>query len=323
MVIFFQKAIKFVVLPLFLAFVAFLGEVRAKPPDVVVVDKDTDKPYPFDILKANTWQPVEKGLQFLRMSETVMRDRGEGENQKLPVTVDFDILKFDPAYFDFSVYGAVTDKTESKALLAWLQQYDLTAVINSSMYLTDGKTSIGYLRKNDVYNNNHIGKSLGAFFVSCPYEKYQGKIPSCSIIYDNDPDLDTYFSQTEKERTLENALKKYSVVVQNFKLVDLPDNQSEWKAQRRHYIAAVAQDEDNEILLMYASKPLTVQEFRTVLHKNGPLRIKRAMYAEGGAEASMAYRKKTVFLWQHEENIMLFLKGTVKLPNIIGIKRKQ
>lgn len=147
MVIFFQKAIKFVVLPLFLAFVAFLGEVRAKPPDVVVVDKDTDKPYPFDILKANTWQPVEKGLQFLRMSETVMRDRGEGENQKLPVTVDFDILKFDPAYFDFSVYGAVTDKTESKALLVWLQQYDLTAVINSSMYLTDGKTSIGYLRK--------------------------------------------------------------------------------------------------------------------------------------------------------------------------------
>ena len=139
MVLFFQKAIKFVVLPLFLAFVAFLGEVRAKPPDVVVVDKDTDKPYPFDILKANTWQPVEKGLQFLRMSETVMRDRGEGENQKLPVTVDFDILKFDPAYFDFSVYGAVTDKTESKALLAWLQQYDLTAVINSSMYLTDGK----------------------------------------------------------------------------------------------------------------------------------------------------------------------------------------
>ncbi len=135
--------------------------------------------------------------------------------------------------------------------------------------------------------------------------------------------MDVYFSQTEKERTLENALKKYSVVVQNFKLVDLPDNQSEWKAQRRHSIAAVAQDEDNEILLMYASKPLTVQEFRTVLHKNGPLRIKRAMYAEGGAEASMAYRKKTVFLWQHEENIMLFLKGTVKLPNIIGIKRKQ
>ena len=73
---------------------------------------------------------------------------------------------------------------------------------------------------------------------------------------------------------------------------------------------------------MYASKPHTIQEFRIVLQNNPLLKIKRAMYTEGGVEASMAYKKEHIFLWQHEENIILFLKGNVKLPNVIGVKRK-
>lgn len=303
-------------------FIFFPCFIYAQTLDVVIVNTNVDKSYPFDISKTNTWQNVEKGVQFIRITETIMTDRGEEGNQKMPLAINFDVLKFDPAFFDFSVYGAITDTTESKALLAWLQEYKLQAIINASMYLKDSKTSTGYLRKGDIHNNKHVGKSLGAFFVAKPYKNYQGKIPVCAIVYDDEPDLGQFFVKNEEAQTVENVLKKYQVVVQNFKLVDLPENQSVWKGQRRHAIAAIAQDTENKILLMYASKPHTIQEFRIVLQNNPLLKIKRAMYTEGGVEASMAYKKEHIFLWQHEENIILFLKGNVKLPNVIGVKRK-
>lgn len=323
MLYFLQNKKKNVIFALFfIFFILFPFSASAKSPEIVVVDTKADKSYPFDILEINKWQKLEKGVQFIRIAETIMEESEEENSRKVPFDLNFDVLKFDPAFFDFSVYGAMTDNTESKILLDWLGEYDLQAVINASMYLTDNKTSTGYLRKGKVYSNKHKGKSLGAFFVSHPYARYQGQIPSCAIIYENDPELDVFFLTSEKERTVENALKKYSVVIQNFKLVDLPASKSVWKGQRRHAIAAVAQDTENKILLMYASKPLTIQEFRTVLQNNPLLKIKRAMYTEGGVEAGMAYRGKRIFLWQHEENIMLFLKGNINIPNVIGVKRK-
>lgn len=315
-----KKTAAFVIFFVFFIFSFF--PVRAQGSDIVVVDTNAKKAYPFDILKINKWQKVEKGVQFIRIAETIMEENDDENTPAEPFSLNFDVLKFNPAFFDFSVYGAVTDQTESKVLQDWLREYNLQAIINASMFLTDKTTSIGYLRKGVQYNNKHKGKSLGAFFVSHPYARYEGQIPPCAIIYDNDPDLDVFFLPNERERTVDNALKKYSVVVQNFKLVDLPASKSVWKGQRRHAIAAVAQDTDNQILLMYASKPLTIQEFRTVLQNNPLLKIKRAMYTEGGVEAGMAYGGKQLFLWQHEENIMLFLKGAVKIPNVIGVKRK-
>ena len=260
MLYFLQNKKKNVIFALFfIFFILFPFSASAKSPEIVVVDTKADKSYPFDILEINKWQKLEKGVQFIRIAETIMEESEEENSRKVPFDLNFDVLKFDPAFFDFSVYGAMTDNRQ---------------------------------------------------------------IPSCAIIYENDPELDVFFLTNEKERTVENALKKYSVVIQNFKLVDLPASKSVWKGQRRHAIAAVAQDTENKILLMYASKPLTIQEFRTVLQDNPLLKIKRAMYTEGGVEAGMAYRDKRIFLWQHEENIMLFLKGTINIPNVIGIKRK-
>lgn len=290
--------------------------------EIAVVGNDGGASYPFDLLKVNVWQDVEKGVRFLRLSQTIMVDRGDGANQKLPLSVQFDVLKFDPKFFSFSVYSASIDNTSKKSLEEWIDEYGLAAGINASMYLPDEKTSIGYLRKDTFINNKHKGKKLGAYFVSEPYEQYRGAIPECAILYADDPDLPKYFPKNEPDKTLENALKKYKIVVQNFRIYDLEENQSAWKGQRRHSIAAIAQDSSGQILLMYASNPLTIEEFRTILQNNSLLNIKRAMYVEGGSEASMAFRKQSLFLWQHNDNIMLLLKGTVRLPNIIGIKKR-
>lgn len=290
--------------------------------EIAAVGDENGGSFPFDLLKVNVWQDVEKGVQFLRLSQTIMVDRGDGANQKLPLSVQFDVLKFDPEFFSFSVYSASIDNTEKKSLQEWTGEYGLKAGINASMYLPDEKTSIGYLRKDTRINNRHKGKKLGAYFVSEPYGKYRGTIPECAILYTDDPDLPKFFQKNEPDKTLENALKKYKIVVQNFRIYELEEKQSSWKGQRRHSIAAIAQDRAGRILLMYASNPITVEEFRTILQNNSLLNIKRAMYVEGGSEACMAYRKDTLFLWQHNDNIMFLLKGIIRLPNIIGVKKR-
>lgn len=300
----------------------FSGDIFSVQAKIIAVDGREEKSFPFDTLKSNVWQDLEKGVQFMRVTETVMTDRQDGANQKLPVTVCFDILKFDPEYFAFAVYSASIDNTVSKPLLAWIEEYGLKAAINASMYLPDEKTSIGYLKKGNKFNNKRRGQKLGAYFVSMPLAQYKGKIPEAAIIYADDPDLSRYFLKGEKEHTLAGALKKYNVVVQNFRIFDLEENSSDWKNKRRHAIAAVGEDKDGRILLMYASNPMTIGEFRTILQKNPLLKIKRAMYTEGGSEAGMAYRNTSLFLWQYEDNIIFFLKGIIKLPNVIGVKKR-
>ena len=316
----FQYGIKI----LFLAFFCLICTQTAVSAHsaAVFVGSEPDSSFPFDVLKVNVWQDAEEGVRYLRLEQTLMVDREDGGNQKLPLSIHFDVLKFDPRLFSFTVYSETIDKTPKKSLQSWIGEYGLKAAINASMYLPDEKTSIGYLRKDTLINNKHKGKKLGAYFVSLPYERYAGTIPDCAILYADDPELERFFLRDERERTLENVLRKYKIVVQNFRIFDLGENQSSWKGSRRHSIAAIAQDKDNKILLMYASNPMTIEEFQTILQNNSLLNIKRAMYVEGGSEAGMAYRNENLFLWQHGDSIMLFLRGTIKLPNIIGVKKR-
>lgn len=276
--------------------------------------------FPFDEFLLNSWQEVEKGVSFIRISETIMVER---ENEaKLPITVSFDVLKFDPTYCNFSVYGATIDNTKLRSLVGWLKDYQLLAAINASMYLPDKISSIGYLKKNNKFSNAHIGKKLGAFFVANPYEKYKGKIPEVAILYTNDPQFSKFIAKEEKQ-DLSTILDKYQVVVQNFQLLELTNKDNKlWEGQRRHSIASLGEDSQGKILLMYASIPTTINDFITVLRKNSQLNIKRAMYLEGGTEAAMLYQGKKAFLWQVNDNIKLFLKGVILLPNVIGIKKK-
>lgn len=300
-----------------LSFVFIIFPVKASS----YKDSDTKKiEFPFDELLINTWQEVEKGLSFNRISETIMIEREN--NAKLPVNISFDVLRFDPDFFEFSVYGVTIDKTVKRSLYGWLRDYNLLAVINASMYLPDNISSIGYLKKKNKYSNSHIGKNLGAFFLANPYEKYKGKIPNVAIIYSNEPHFSRFIQSNEKQK-ITTVLDKYQVVVQNFQLLELTNNDNHvWSGQRRHSIASLGEDAQGRILLMYASNPITINEFILALRKSKQLNIKRAMYLEGGTEAAMLYQGQKTFLWQVNDNIKLFLKGIILLPNVIGIKRK-
>ena len=249
----------------FFFFFSFFAEIVAANAKNVLKEEKKDSIFPFDELLLNTWQEVEKGLSFNRISETIIVSRDN--DGKLPVTITFDVLKFDPKYFEFSVYGVAIDNTVKRSIYGWLQDYHLLAVINASMYLPDKISSIGYLKKDKKYSNAHIGKKLGAFFVANPYDKFKGKIPEVAIIYSNDPQFSRFITKNEK-RDIITVLNKYQVVVQNFQLLELTNkNNKLWEGQRRHAIASLGEDSQGKILLMYASIPITINDFVTVLEK--------------------------------------------------------
>ena len=78
------------------------------------------------------WEKLEEGLQLGLFSAQF--DGGD------PFEVVF--LRIDPAYFDFTVETASSEK-QSLPLEAWATRKGLIAAINASMYLPDGVTSTG------------------------------------------------------------------------------------------------------------------------------------------------------------------------------------
>lgn len=103
------------------------------------------------------WEKLEEGLQLGLFSAQF--DGGD------PFEVVF--LRIDPAYFDFTVETASSEK-QSLPLEAWATRKGLIAAINASMYLPDGVTSTGYLRTGETVNNGRVVSKFGAFFVAGP-----------------------------------------------------------------------------------------------------------------------------------------------------------
>jgi len=275
--------------------------------------------------------------------------------------ISIDILKFDPHLFDFSVYSALWNKGNSQTLAEWSASKNLIAAINASMFLPDGITSNGYLRKGVLLNNKRQGTRLGGFFVADP-KKNQAKdaiiLPPVAIIYRDDSDLSRFTS--DKSMSLNAVLDKYNVVVQNFRLLEreegfenikLPvqntnskpqatlnniESQSKnpnqvnnkpqkntWNSSKRHAIAAIAEDANGNILFLHSQSPITIQNFINAIKDDSTLNLRRALYTEGGRQASMSLTMKdTKMYWPSQNSILFMLTGKNKLPNIIGVKRK-
>ncbi len=213
-------------------------------------------------------------------------------------------LRMDPEQTRFSLHLSSESGAQPMALGDCLERFGLSAAINASMYLPDLRTSIGYLRNGAHENNPRIATKLGAFFVAEPLEP---GLPRAALL---DKETDDY----------QTLLPKYSIVIQNFRLFS-PKKTILWPkiGSSSHSIAAVAQDERGFILFLHCSDPLTVYEFTEAL-LNLPLRLKAAMYVEGGSDAQLGLRQGGKLLTWTGRNSMLPSSSAslVMLPNILG-----
>ncbi len=242
------------------------------------------------------WEQLETGLE---LGSFAMQ---EDSNAQLAV------LRFDPKYFEFNVFSISETEGAAKTLMHWAESHDLVAAINASMYLPDGKTSTGYMRKGEHLNNKHIAKNFGAFFISGALE---AGIASARLI-----DRDT--------KDWELLLNKYKVVVQNYRLID-SNRKVLWSAGgQAHSIAAVAQDDAGNILFLHCREPIVAADFANML-LTLPLNVRTVMYVEGGVQAGLVLRgiKEDIF-WGGSHPSDIFMGSvSVALPNIIGVTRKK
>ncbi len=246
---------------------------------------------------------------------------------QLPLTVrngHITVLRFDPKYFAFNVFTLSEHKERAHTLQQWAHKHALVAAINASMYLPDGSTSTGYLRKYEHVNNAHIASRFGAFFLSEPKTTEINATDGASALNEESQKLPTATLVDRDTKNWQQSLEAYEIVVQNYRLISSA-NTILWSAGgQKHSIAAVANDKDGHILFLHCKAPISAHDFARTLVQS-PINIHIVMYVEGGVQAGLVLQHKgaTTF-WGGSHPAELFTGDVgVALPNIIGVVRKK
>ncbi len=252
-------------------------------------------PKALELVPQIAWEEKAKGLCFAELA------LGENSLTKLR------ILRIDPKYYDFSLHSIGEKKEHPKTLSQWAQAEKLISTINASMYLPDGNTSTGYMRNGEYVNNSRRATKFGAYFLAHPKSP---KLVSARIVEKDDPEL-------------EKLLLQYTIVIQNYRLINSKRKILWSKGGQKHSIAAVGQDEGGNILFFHSREPIDAYSFAKIL-LNLPLGIRTVMYVEGGVQAGMVlnHNGAPVF-WGGQHPAEFFLGNVgVALPNVLGVKVK-
>ena len=242
------------------------------------------------------WQQLEPGLEYADF------DR---EDQSRSTVV---VLRFDPAFFVFSLHTISEKGGPPKTLRQWAEAQDLVAAINASMYLPDGSTSTGFMRNGGHINNKRIAGRFGVFFVAEPDD---ASLPSVALM---DKDTEGW----------EQKLNHYKVVVQNYRMINARRNILWSPGGPLYSISAVGQDGSGKILFMHCREPIDAYSFASLL-LHLPLDVRTVMYVEGGAQAGLALRTRGYSLaWggRHPADFLVTGNVNAALPNILGVKRR-
>lgn len=262
------------------------------------VEKTRPAPAATEAGRAVAWARLADGLDLAVLAEP--------EQGQEPIRVT--ALRLDPARYEFSLYSVAWDGPAARNIAEWAETLDLTAAINAGMYLPDGKTSTGYMRRGQALNNSRIAARYGGFFVCGP--RREG-LPQAAVL---DRSVDDW----------EALLPAYEVVVQNFRLFG-PGGAQVWPEDGPvHSVAAVAQDQAGNILFLHCREAVSVHRFVNVLNAHPDLGLRTAIYVEGGSQAAMTLRlPASAATWAGRSAAALLLGGgggRSPLPNIIGAR---
>ncbi len=253
-------------------------------------------------LEPSPWQSLEQGLEYASFALQGNDQTGQTSLGQLQV------LRFSPKYFRFSLHSISEQNSAPQTLQQWAESHNLVAAINASMYLPDGSTSTGYMRKGEHINNKRISKAFGVFFLAEPTEK---GLASATMVEKNTPNLQA-------------TLDKYHTVIQNYRLLSAKGKILWSERGQKHSIAAVGMDKKGNILFLHCRQPIEAHHLAKELLRL-PLQIGPVMYVEGGAQAGMvlAHPSQQSF-WGGRHPADFFMGNVgVALPNILGVERKK
>jgi hypothetical protein len=223
------------------------------------------------------------------------------------------VVRIDPARRPLRLLSAAALGLPSNPTAEqWAERHGLLAVINAGMFEMDHRTPTGYAKVEGRVLNPHWKTKYQALLVADPKDP---SLPQARIL---DPECDGDVRQVAEQ---------YRVALQSIRMIDC-HRQNRWSKQpRRWSIAALASDGQGRILLLHSRSPYPVHDFNAVLLQL-PLDTSRAMYLEGGPEASLhavtaegPVRRMGSFetgFFESDANTRYW-----PLPNVLAVERPQ
>jgi Phosphodiester glycosidase len=171
------------------------------------------------------------------------------------------VVRIDPAHFRFVLASAAATGGAPRTARRWAEERGFSAVINAGMFQPGGMP-VGYAKADGRVIQPRLNGDRSVF----AFDDMHARLLDLSC--------DVFDPASE-----ENA-------VQGIRMVAC-DGRNVWSQQARRWsIAAIAQDQSGRILFLHARSPLPVHDFIDALQAL-PLSVARAMYQEGGPEATL------------------------------------
>jgi len=223
------------------------------------------------------------------------------------------ILKIDPKRYPLRLLSASEHGGKQRTAKHWCKEFGLQAAINASMYQNmDLLKSTGYMRNYDDVNNAYLNRNFGSLLVFNPTHP---SLPQVQMI------------DRRLQRNWKSIMEKYHTVVQNYRMITQGKKRG-WPQRRViHGAAAVGMDMDDNVLFILSRSPYSTHDLIHIL-LSLPIKIRDAMYVEGGPEATLYFQtgvQEESFTGTCEagSNEDGYYKALYKIPNIIGISRRQ
>jgi len=253
------------------------------------------------LIYADAWQKIGEGLEYGKFELAVLSSSGNSS---------VDIVRIDPAQYDFELLLASEHKNKKRTIENWAKDFRLTGAINAGMFQTDHITGTGYLTNYQHKNNPYRHSSYKMYFVCNPKEE---GLPEAQMID---------WQQTGAPE----LIGKYHSALQCIRMIATGGKNVWSKQSARWSEAALAQDKDGNILFIFCNSPYTMHDLINLLLEL-PLNLDKMMHLEGGPEAS-CYIETEKF---HLSRVGTFESGFFdnedqqsfwQIPNIIGFKKK-
>ena len=213
-------------------------------------------------------------------------------------------LAADPQRFELELLTAEGDGGRRRPL-EWAEEFRLDAVINASMYQPNGR-STALLIDEGVVNNGLDHPSYAGYLVFGPR---RGDLPPIQIEGRDCSDFD-----------LSRLRADYSSLVQNYRLLDCRAKPLPWRDTRAYTASAVAIDGRGRIVFVHSGAPLLMREFTQILSER-ELRLRAALFTEGGAQASLVWRDGK--RWAHASTESRENSAPARsIPNVLGLRAR-
>jgi hypothetical protein len=252
---------------------------------------------PFSRGQDSSWTPLEEGLDLGRFKVKQYTPFGDST---------IVIVRIDPDYYDFVLLSTAGSADSTRRTVdGWCDDFHLTAAINAGMYNIDRHSHIGYLKAD--------GRVINPTIVRRDYR-------SAAAFGPMDDSLPEFRLYDLDETPVQAVIAGYRNVVQNIRLIKRP-GENRWPEKPEKWSeAALGEDVDGRMLMIFCKSPYTMHDFNDVL-LSLPIDIVSAQHLEGGAQAQMhieAGGKSVTFHGTHASGLTV----PSRIPNVVGVRKR-